>query len=333
LDRLAGQFGLPTARRRAVVTKSQEFLAGVPTPLARLAGDLTRTIEDANRKTFRGFLAARSDWRASLEPTALEALDPSSRLRLGTRLVSDLAAFSREGGEEKVRTAKQELDALKQLHFRTTIRMAALARMEKMLDAIAGWLYLADRQAERSVAQRLVDCESLDLKLPKAEWVDPGPALPAWEDEVALVKTMLAKVSSSSVTSQPALRVGEGAPELEIVPYRGELPRVGSGRPVLLFFWATWCKACKTVVPELLAMARQRNLEVLAITSDSEANLERFFSVSREFPALVARDPAHQVEARLGVRAFPTFVLLDGQGRLASPITNYLHDLPGPSGE
>lgn len=138
---------------------------------------------------------------------------------------------------------------------------------------------------------------------------------------------------ADAVCEAPKRDRSAGVAELELVAYRGELPKVGAGKPVLLFFWATWCKACKAVVPELLAMARERNLEVLAITDDSEANLERFFAVPREFPSAVARDLGRQLVARVGVRVLPTFVLLDGQGRVASPLTSRLRELATPSNE
>jgi len=203
LDRLAAQFGLPPARRLSAVAKSREELKNLPASLRHREGDLTLTIEDANRRSFRSFLAARSDWRAMLEPAALKALDPVSRMALGRRLTAELAVFSGGGGDEEARAAKLERDALKSLTFRTIIRMAALSRMGIMLDVIAGWSYLADRPAERRLAQRLVDCEALDLKLPEAVWVDPGPALPAWDDDMALVQTLFAKPQNA--TDRPAL--------------------------------------------------------------------------------------------------------------------------------
>ena len=328
VDRLAAQFGLPTTRRRADVEKTLESLERLPSPLERLAGEADKAMEEKNLTMFGRFRAARTDWRTSLVPSLLKVLDPNSRLRLGTMLASDLAAFCDDSGDDPARAAKQERDVVKQLVFRTRIRMAALARLEKMLDSIAGWLYLADRPTERAVAQKLADCEDLDLKLPKAKWVDPGPALPLLDNEMALAKSLLAKMSASGPLKQPALHLGEAAPSLDLVPYRGDIPKVGSGKPLLLFFWATWCKACKAVLPDLLALARKRNLAILAVTDDNEANLDRFFAVPREFPSVVGQDPAHQLGARFGVRALPTFVLLDGQGKLGSEVTNSLRDLP-----
>jgi len=97
---------------------------------------------------------------------------------------------------------------------------------------------------------------------------------------------------------------------------------------VLLFFWATWCKACKAAVPAVLAWAEKRQVMVLAVTDEDAAVLDQFFTAQREFPALVARDPGQQSMSRLGVHSLPSFVLLDGQGKVASPLTSSLRELP-----
>ena len=134
-------------------------------------------------------------------------------------------------------------------------------------------------------------------------------------------------------TTPIALPVGEPLPELELVAYRGQLPVPGNGQPLLLFFWATWCRPCKAVLPELLATAAKRSLDVLAITSDSEADLARFFATAPEFPSLVARDPEARASSLLGLRAIPAFLLVDGQGRARGPIVHSPRELPEMAAE
>jgi thiol-disulfide isomerase/thioredoxin len=179
--------------------------------------------------------------------------------------------------------------------------------------------------------QRLIDCEALDLKLTGVEWIPPGPALPPLDEDLAQLQAIKERASATRLVKQPRANLGEAAPELQLVPYRGESP--AAGKPLLLFFWATWCKACKPAVPAVLAWSAKRDITVVAVTSEDEATLDQFFATHREFPALVARDPGDHTMARLGVRSYPSFILIDSQGRVASGVTNSLRELPAQAPE
>jgi thiol-disulfide isomerase/thioredoxin len=179
---------------------------------------------------------------------------------------------------------------------------------------------------ERANMQKLVDCEELDLQLPATQWIPPGPALPPLGQDLIQLRDLLARESLAGLAKQGAPSVGEQAPELQLVPYRGELPH--AGKPVLLFFWATWCKACKYVVPSLLAWAERQDVTVLAVSDEDTFALDQFFVPRQQFPLLVARDPEQRTFSRFGVRSLPSFALLDGDRKLQSPVTNSLRDLP-----
>ena len=322
LDRLGDRFGLPVTRRLADLAMLAANIRKLTVRLEELTGTLGTTLAATNQSELGRFLAARPDRRLSLDRSALKTMALERRFDLGKQLLSELAAFS--GG--RIPMAKEDWERAKQMLFRMRVRAAALARMENVLVAIAGGLYLNEQPTGRAALQRLLDCESLDLGLTGREWVPPSPAMPPLDEDVAQVQAIEARTSSSSLVKQPAANLGEVAPELQLVLYRGESP--APGRPVLLFFWATWCKACKAAVPAVLAWAEKRQVTVLAVTDEDAAVLDQFFATQREFPALVARDPGQQSMSRLGVHSLPSFVLLDGLGRVASPLTSSLRELP-----
>lgn len=119
--------------------------------------------------------------------------------------------------------------------------------------------------------------------------------------------------------------VGSVAPALpQLSAYRGELPAIAQGSPVLLFFWASWCAACKAALPELLAFERERAVPVLAITDEPPERLEAFFrQPDLRFPDRVAIDDYRKAFVAYGVSGTPTFVLLDGAGRVQASHTGY----------
>ena len=119
-------------------------------------------------------------------------------------------------------------------------------------------------------------------------------------------------------------RIGSPAPPLKVELF--PRPRALAERtPRLLFFWATWCVICKQAVPELLAYAEAHpEVEILAITDEEPATLERFFRDTREpFPGEVALDPLRLTFLDYGVSGTPSFVLVDGDGIVRHTRTGY----------
>lgn len=118
---------------------------------------------------------------------------------------------------------------------------------------------------------------------------------------------------------------GTVAPPLHLGRYRGDPPAsLAAGRPHLLFFFATWCGICKAALPELDAFARERGTPVVAISDEPREQLDRFFTgFSGTFPAIVTTDPDRRTFSAFGVNGIPTFVLVDGDGRVRSTATGY----------
>jgi thiol-disulfide isomerase/thioredoxin len=110
-------------------------------------------------------------------------------------------------------------------------------------------------------------------------------------------------------------KVGSAAPPLTTVAaYRGD-QTLAAGKPRLLFFWATWCLPCKFSVAEVMAFAKARDVEVVAITDEEPEKLDQFFTERNEpFPATVAVDPYRAAFQAYGVSGTPTFVLVDATG-------------------
>jgi thiol-disulfide isomerase/thioredoxin len=95
---------------------------------------------------------------------------------------------------------------------------------------------------------------------------------------------------------------------------------LGKG-PLVLDFWATWCKPCLAALPELERLHRDlgpRGLQVVGINQDGQRNAAKVKPFLRtrglRFPQLL--DLNREAQSRLNVAVLPTTILLDRDGRV-----------------
>ncbi len=91
------------------------------------------------------------------------------------------------------------------------------------------------------------------------------------------------------------------------------------GQVVMINFWASWCGPCRQEFPALDEMYRKykpMGFTMVGINVESEkADAERFLGMRPvTFPILF--DPQNTVSGSYGVKAMPTTVIVDRQGRL-----------------
>lgn len=111
------------------------------------------------------------------------------------------------------------------------------------------------------------------------------------------------------------------APEFRLANRAGgEMTLSGlRGQVVMINFWASWCGPCRQEFPaldQIYAKYKPMGFTLVAINVESEkSDAERFLGQQKvSFPILF--DPDNQVSGSYGVRAMPTTVLVDRQGRL-----------------
>ncbi len=116
------------------------------------------------------------------------------------------------------------------------------------------------------------------------------------------------------------LRPGQPAPDFRLTDLGDTVHTLGDhrGRPLLLVFWGTWCGACIDMHPRVARLAERYGLDVLGVARDPALRLWHFLSRHR-VPwrnAPVDRD-APVLEA-YGITSYPTYALIDAQGRLVA---------------
>ncbi len=114
------------------------------------------------------------------------------------------------------------------------------------------------------------------------------------------------------------------APDFELKDLKGTtvtLSQFRGQKPVLLYFWATWCHFCMAERPSVIKLRKataQDAIEILAInvgSGDSLAKVKRF-EAADPAPYVVLYDPDSKVTRSYRVEGIPHFILLDKIGAI-----------------
>ena len=110
-----------------------------------------------------------------------------------------------------------------------------------------------------------------------------------------------------------------------------ELAKLLKDGPVLLDFWATWCKPCIKAFPKLNALHKkygEKGLTVIGINEDgarSQSKVKPFVrSLRIKFPILI--DNNNEVLRKLQVQSLPTTILIAPNGMVVARQVGYSPD-------
>lgn len=123
------------------------------------------------------------------------------------------------------------------------------------------------------------------------------------------------------------------APDFELKDLDGKSYRLSQfqgERPVLLYFWATWCPHCVSSRPRIARIRENTpasELEILGINVGSGDSLERLKRFQKGHPTSwpILYDADEKVTQRYEVQGIPLYVLVDKKGE----VVYRGHELPG----
>lgn len=97
------------------------------------------------------------------------------------------------------------------------------------------------------------------------------------------------------------------------------------GKPIILFFWTTWCPYCRQELRELNDMQKKISLtdtQVLAINIEEPAERVQRFLDNRQMLYKVLLDKDATVASSYGILGVPTFIYINRAGNIVS-YSNY----------
>ena len=133
-----------------------------------------------------------------------------------------------------------------------------------------------------------------------------------------LVALLLAACGSDQPPAR--LNIGDMAPTFQTFRADGmpaQFPAAWAGKPLVIRFWADWCKYCEGEMKDIEAVYRRlkpRGLEVVAINAgqDRKTVVEFMAKLGVSYPALMDENSA--IAKRYGVVGLPTTYFVDARG-------------------
>ena len=97
------------------------------------------------------------------------------------------------------------------------------------------------------------------------------------------------------------------------------------GKPMVVYFWATWCKSCKQEVPELIALHKKygTKMHVIGIAIDNTDKVRQFAQDNQiNYKLLLGSNDAIALSKQLGnsVGGLPFAVVVDAKGRIVKTL-------------
>ncbi|CNL30846.1 protein disulfide oxidoreductase [Yersinia aleksiciae] len=136
--------------------------------------------------------------------------------------------------------------------------------------------------------------------------------LKRWGKELAVLVLLVAVVS----LGMDWLRSPQAPPDWSDTPLqtltgeRVSLQAMSQDKPLLIYFWATWCGVCKFTSPSVNQLVQEgENVLTVALRSGDASQVERWLS-KKGYQLPVVNDPTGQLSAQWQVSVTPTLVIL-----------------------
>jgi thiol-disulfide isomerase/thioredoxin len=113
-------------------------------------------------------------------------------------------------------------------------------------------------------------------------------------------------------------------PELVMQSVQGDnidLVSLSQEKPVMVYFWATWCSVCMTVSPSVDIVSGTHQVVTVALNSGEPQRIKQYLN-AKGYDFNVINDPRGVIGRNWGVSVTPTIFVVD-KGEITSVTTGF----------
>ncbi len=115
----------------------------------------------------------------------------------------------------------------------------------------------------------------------------------------------------------------EHLPHFEITLLDGSIFKYSEGKPLVIHFWADWCKVCKVEASNIERVSKEYEVLGIAVNSGDNEKVKAYMQ-KRGLTFKVLNDVDGKWAKMFKVEIFPTTFIYDGQGELKFTEVGYM---------
>ncbi len=104
-------------------------------------------------------------------------------------------------------------------------------------------------------------------------------------------------------------------PHAEMTLLDGTSYSLKNGKPLVIHFWATWCKVCKLEAQNIETLSKKYEVLTIAVNSGENVAVQAYMK-ERQLTFKVFNDVDSSLVKKFNVEVFPTTFIYDGKGEL-----------------